>query len=172
MTYSANADVELAFGRSNVRKWADLNNTNLQAEIDDRMEWAREQAYDELNSRLASSRYQFPLAGTTFPAILVRMEAYLAGVLLYESRGVTDVGEDGKAQHALMWHRKRVDEFIRDVHGKRIELLGAELSADADAVGPITTTMLMISFDDPSPSRSVPRLEDNMIDIPTDTPSS
>lgn len=172
MTYCTDNDVFLAFGRTNVRKWADLDNTNVQGSIDARMMWAREQAYDELNSRLASSRYHFPLSGTTFPAILVRMEAYLAGVLLYESRGVTDVGDDGKAQHALMWHRKRVDEFVCDIHAKRIELLDAELSADAEALGEITTTMLMVSFDDPSPNRSIPRLEDNMIDIPLDTNSS
>lgn len=167
MPYCEDTDIELAFGRENVHKWADVDNDNLDASVTARKLWAREQATAELDARLAASAYQFPLASGDYPAILVRMCAYLAGVLLYESRGVTDVGEDGKATHALMWHRKRVDEFIRDVYGRRIVLIGAELSASA--VTEVTHVPEFVSFDDPyvPGSSSGIEIEDNIINFPS-----
>lgn len=162
MSYCAKSDVELAFGSANVRKWADLENTGLQATIDARIEWAIANADSELDAKLAGSRYQFPLDDDSdLPPILVRMSSYLAGVLLYESRGVTDRGERGEAQHALMWHRKRVDEFIQDVWGKRVDLLDVTLRNGA--VTPIDEGPVAIVFDDPSDAESVPWVADNLI---------
>jgi hypothetical protein len=127
MTYSTDGDLELAFGRTNVRKWADVNNDGVAADVAARLEWAREAAYAELNDRLRKSPYQFPLAepgsGDAYPATVVRMEAYLAGVLLYESRGVTDVNQvTGQPIHALMWHRRAVDRFVTDLCTRRMTL--------------------------------------------------
>lgn len=166
MSYSAKEDVELAFGRSNVRKWADIDNTSLQEVVDARVAWAIEQADSELDSKLANSQYQFPLADDSeVPPILARMSSYLAGVLLYESRGVTDVGERGQAQHALMWHRKRVDEFVRDVWGRRVELLGVTLRDGA--VANVAEAPQMVCFPDPAGDRAsyVTRLDDDMIGV-------
>lgn len=159
-TYSTSNDLYLAFGQENIEKWADLNNNKAPTEIADRLDWARAQAYDELNSRLAQSPYQFPLAGTP-PIILTRMEAYLAGVLLYESRGVTDVGTDGKAQHTLMWHRKRVDEFVRDIYARRIALQNVTLRTGA--VTEVRDTPQMVCFPDPGARRGVKHLGDDLI---------
>lgn len=169
MTYCADTDIDLAFGRENARKWADVDNNGLNAAILARYEWARENAYAELNSRLATSRYQFPLAEPAeedegYPALLVRMEAFLAGVLMYESRGVTDVNPvSGKPQHALTWHRSRVDEFVRDVHSRRIALLGAVLRDGA--VDPVTETPEFVTFDDPSPARDATTLADDFMGL-------
>jgi len=164
MPYSTRDDLELAFGHTNILLWADLNNTALASEITARINWAIANADDELNSKLANSRYQFPLSDDSdIPPILARMSAYFAGVLLYESRGVTDVGEDGKAQHALMWHRKRVDEFIRDIHARRLVLIGVTLKDGA--VDPVSETPSMVCFPDPAYRRPVPTLADDMIGI-------
>jgi phage gp36-like protein len=163
-TYSTRADLVLAFGESNLVQWSDLNNGRVYLEIEARIDWARAQAYDELNSRLADSRYQFPLDTTkAIPPLLVRMEAYLAGVLLYESRGVTDVGEDGKAQHALMWHRKRVDEFVRDVYARRIVLIDAPLKSDA--LPTISETPEFVCFPDPGGRRPIKHLGDDFVTV-------
>jgi phage gp36-like protein len=152
MPYSAKTDVELAFGATNVRKWADLENTGLEANVLARIEWAIANADAELDARLAGSRYQFPLADPpaegSYPAILVRMSAYKAGVLLYESRGVTDRGERGEAQHALTWHRKQFEEFVRDVWAKRVDLLGVTLKDGA--VVDIDEGPTNVTFDDPA----------------------
>lgn len=172
MTYSANSDVFLAFGERNVRKWADIESTNIQAVIEARIEWAREQAYDELNSRLASSKYKFPLdelaENEAYPPILVRMEAYLTGVLLYESRGVTDVDDEGNPKHALRWHRKAVETFVTDIHAGRLQLLNAPLTDEAEALGEVMTTPDFVSFDDPlDETRCAAEMSDNLIDFET-----
>ena len=164
MAYSADTDLYLAFGRTNVRKWADVQNDGLNANITDRIAWAISNADSELDAKLSKSRYQFPLdANSNVPPILTRMSAYLAGVLLYESRGVTDVGQDGKAQHALMWHRQRVDEFVRDIHGRRLELIGVTLKDGA--VTPVSEAPAMVHFKDPAMRRPIPKLGDDLIEI-------
>lgn len=170
MAYCEATDIDLAFGQTNVRKWADVNNNGLASEINARIAWAIENADSEIDSRLNKSRYQFPLSDDSYlPSILVRMSAYLSGVLLYESRGVTDVGPDGKANHALQWHRSRVDEFIRDIHGRRLELIGVTLKDGAVAV--VSEAPAMVCFPDPSTvSRPIPRLADDMIS--TEGPNS
>ncbi len=61
ITYSTDADIYLAFGETNVQKWADVDNDGVYTSIEARLDWARNEAYDELNSRLSSSPYQFPL---------------------------------------------------------------------------------------------------------------
>ena len=167
MTYSADSDLELAFGASNVQKWADLDGGGVPDTIDARKLWAREQAYAEINAKLQDSIYQFPLpdqGADGYPSLLIRMEAYLAGVLLYESRGVTDVGEDGKAQHQLMWHRQAVDRFIRDIWARRLKLPKSVVLA-ADAVTATSDAPAMVSFDDPGGVREATILSDDFITI-------
>jgi hypothetical protein len=127
MTYCSDDDVFKAFGRSNVRKWADVNNDQVESHVLERLEWAREGAYAYLNDKLRKSSYQFPLAapasGDSYPFTVVRMEAYYAGVLLYESRGVTDVNPvTGAPMHALSFFKKEVESFIADVITRRITL--------------------------------------------------
>jgi phage gp36-like protein len=162
-TYSTDDDMELAFGRSNLLKWADVDNNRDWDAVKRRMTWARTQAKAELDARLRDSAYQFPLDITNrclIPTLLTRMEAYLAAVLLYESRGVTDVGPDGKAQHALMWHRQRVEQFIKQIFARQVKLDGAVLRSDA--VQQTSEAPDFISFRDPS-HRHPRRVEDDMI---------
>jgi len=165
MAYSADTDLDLAFGQANVRKWADVNNNGVNTEIVARIAWAIANADDYLNSKLRKSRYQFPLADdSVIPPILARMSSYYAGVLLYESRGVTDIGPDGKSVHALTAHKQAVDEFIRDIHGRRTELIGVTLRDGA--VATITEAPTMVCFEDPGGERVPLRLDDNMINTP------
>jgi hypothetical protein len=127
MTYCTDDDVMKAFGRSNVRKWADVNNDAVEAHILERIEWARDGAYAYLNDKLRFSPYQFPLSapasGDSYPFTVIRMEAYYAGVLLYESRGVTDYNQmTGAPIHALAFFKKEVESFIADLITRRITL--------------------------------------------------
>lgn len=165
MAYSADTDLDLAFGQANVRKWADVNNNGVNTEIVARIAWAIANADDYLDSKLRKSRYQFPLADdSTIPPILKRMSAYKAGVLLYESRGITDIGPDGRGSHALLTQKQEVDEFIRDIHGRRVELIGVSLRDGA--VTSITEAPAMVCFEDPGGERVPLRLDDNMINTP------
>ncbi len=149
MNYCTIDDVYLVFGRSNVRQWADLNNNNVDADIVARQDWAIEQASSEFDSRLADSQYQFPLDDASdLPPVLVRYCASLAGVLLYESRGVTDTDSKGNAMHALGWHRKQYETFVLNVLGRRVALLGVTLRSDA--VVPIDGGPSNVCFPDPA----------------------
>lgn len=147
MLYCVKNDIYLAFGKSNADKWADLNNNGIQSEVDARYVWAIAQASNELDARLADSPYQFPLDDVaTVPPIVVRMASFLAGVLLYESRGITDIGPMGAPTHHLSWHRKWVYDCIRDIYGRKLELPGAVLAAGSVE---ISVTPDFVSFDDP-----------------------
>ncbi len=141
--YATAADLYITFGKQNVTKWADVNNNNVPDEIDDRIEWALEQASAELDARLKNSPLQFPLeepgSGESYPAIVIRMTCYLAGLLLYESRGVTDAEGD----HQLKWCEKRVDRFVRDVWVRRVSL-GIEVPIET------SESPFFIEFDDPA----------------------
>ncbi len=175
MTYSTDQDVFNAFGESNVRKWADVNNNKLEPDITARLLWGHTAASGYLDSKLSRSPYQFPLAdislqpNAAFDTTLVLMDSYLVGVLLYESRGVTDVGPHGQAMHNLRWHRERVEEFIRDVFARRITL-AVTLRADAVQQQDLHEAPEMVHFKDPGMRRPVPFLGDDFISMtrPTD----
>lgn len=122
MSYSTDPDLDLAFGKNNIDHWADVNNNKNRAEILARRAWARDQAKDELDSKLSSSAYQFPLSGPPYPVMLVRMEAYLAAMLLNESRSISETDED---KGDLKWIAKRISSFISGIRLGTIKLAGA-----------------------------------------------
>jgi len=119
MTYIVRADIEAVYGRDNVSKWADLNNNNDAGEITARVDRAIAVAGDELDSRLRRSQYRVPLEGVTgtLPYVVKDMVATLAGVWLYESRGVVDA-EDGS--HRLQYGREKVGDQISDILANRL----------------------------------------------------
>lgn len=121
VTYSADSDVEAIYGSTNVDKWADLNNNEDAGEITARKLWAREQAYARVNARLLHGPYEIPFDSPA-PTLVVRMEAALAGVYLYQSRGVTDFDADGRAVDQLAHERKQFDVDVRDILTRRLRL--------------------------------------------------
>lgn len=149
--YCSKTDVQMAFGKINADKWADVDNNGLQTMIDARYNWAIEQATNELDGRLADSPYQFPLAvpvdPAQYPPILRRMAAFLAGVLMYESRGITDMGPEGQPIHHLSWHRKWVYTCIQDIYARRLDIPGAVLRTDAVVISECPE---FIKFADPA----------------------
>lgn len=119
MSYATVANMENVFGKINVRKWADLNNTDVAADIETRIEWALDEATSQLNDRLRRSVYQFPLEAEPFPSSLVLTTCYLAGLLLYESRGLAE-SEDAEGYSKKL--EKRVDKFVYDIINRRLIL--------------------------------------------------
>jgi phage gp36-like protein len=118
MAYATIEDLEMTFGKSNVRKWADINNTKNSVNEDTRMQWALDEASAELDERLRMSAYQFPLEAEPFPKVLVRTTSYLAGKLLYEARGLIDSQETDFGKML----EKRVDKFVYDIVNRRLIL--------------------------------------------------
>ena len=121
MAYCIRSDVESAYGPNNVATWADLNNNGEASEITARIAWAIDRASNELNDRLRGGIYNIPFGSA--PMTIRDLTAELAGVLLYESRGVTDFNPDtGAPYHKLQWHREHVKETIQDIRAGIIRL--------------------------------------------------
>ena len=118
MTYSTRADTELVYGSENVQKWADINNLQDRDEITDRVAWAIEQAYDDINARLKNCKYTVPFASPYDP-IVVDLSARQVGIVLYDSRMLVDSPEFD----ALQFHRKTVEEMFVKIHGGQLSLI-------------------------------------------------
>lgn len=148
--YCEDADVNMVFGRINVDRWADVDNVKDPTSVAARRAWAIEQASAEFDDRMRNGPLQAPILDP-FPPIVVRMVSYLAGVLLYESRGVVDMDAKGKPLHVLSWAKDRFDEFVRDVHARRIAV-DAVLRDGAVAT---SDTPDFVSFPDPSAAKTL-----------------
>jgi len=118
MTYCVKTDIYDVYGETNTKKWADLDNDEDSAKIDARIAKAIAWADNEIDSRLRKSLYSLPLQdedGDTPPDIL-NTAALLAGVWLYENRGVNDFDPDtGAAVHRLAYQRDRAIRTIREI---------------------------------------------------------
>lgn len=113
MTYCTREDIELTFGAENTKKWADMDNTNDDAFIEMRIDRAIESAEAQINTLLGSKGYVVPVVDD-IPIILRDITAKLAGIILYEARGISAWDEvTGRARDALAFHRKQVNDWIR-----------------------------------------------------------
>jgi hypothetical protein len=91
-TYSADADLDNAYGPLNVTAWADLNDNTDAGEITARKAWGRGVAYRWVNSKLRGAGLTAPATAGNFSEfdLLADVEAERAGAILYQSRGVND----------------------------------------------------------------------------------
>ena len=122
MAYAIRTDVEAVFGVENAEKWADLENDQVAADITARIAAALAFAEDEIDNRLRGGPYVVPLT-TPVERIIVDVAAKLAGVWLYESRGVADFDpETGRPQHKLHWHKKDASRKLDDLLSGRRRL--------------------------------------------------
>jgi hypothetical protein len=97
--------LETIFGRSNIRKWADLDNDDDEATIAERIAYAI--AWAEANFT------SLTLGGPAVPAssvVVDDVKAKYAGIWLYESRGITD---DDATKSPIAHHRKYCENWIR-----------------------------------------------------------
>jgi hypothetical protein len=116
--YIVRADIEAVFGAANVAKWADLDNTGITADVAARIDRAIVWASNEIESRFRDSIYALPLANASgdCPPEIVDAAANLAGVWLYENRGVQDWNEEtGQVMHRLQWNRRRAYDTLRAI---------------------------------------------------------
>ena len=122
--YCVRSDVEAIFGTANVAVWADLNSNKIAAEITARISNAIDWATSEVNDLLRGGPYSLPVVSTdgTVPKSIVDTAAMLAGVWLYESRGIVDYNSEGKAEHRLQHQRNRAYDNIRQIHAGQRKL--------------------------------------------------
>lgn len=126
--YCNRTDVEQVCGVVNVEKWADLDDDDNSTNIASRITLAITLQYERMNDLLrAESKYTVPLVSTvdvipvTYPYAPRFINATLAGVWLYEAKGVIDVDpRTGEAVHALQYLKKTAElELEEIVKGRR-----------------------------------------------------
>lgn len=118
--YCTRQDVELIFGKSSVRTWADVDNEGDEDFISDRILTMIALAHEQTNDGLRNGGYVVPFTSPR-PASLTYNVAALAGVLLYESRGAIDAdNEDGT--HRLTPYRKRWDKYIKQLLSQQVRI--------------------------------------------------
>lgn len=127
--YANKSDIEIIFGSDNVTKWADLNNSSDQTEIDARICWSLQQAHSQINDRLTPGPYKIPFE-TPVPIQIIDTCARLAGVILYESRGITDMTDGEKPKNQLTYHRQLAMKLLNNILNDRVQFLGLKHTAD------------------------------------------
>jgi len=123
--YAERSDIELAFGKTNTEKWADVNNDANATEIADRICWALKSGHSYINDRLNGGPYVIPFV-LPYPVSIILCTSYYAGVLLYDSRGITDMQEDGTEKNQVSFFRKWVEEYIMKILANRANIVGVD----------------------------------------------
>lgn len=129
----ARGDLEAVFGAVNVASWGDKNNNASAPEIDAAILYAISIADSMTRSQLYQSPYAMPVSGDEVPATLVYHVAGLAGVLLYENKGVIDFDPTTGIEHKLSFHRRRWEAFIAAVKVGAISLAPLSYTAASGA---------------------------------------
>lgn len=112
--YAIRTDIEKVFGKDNVKKWASISGNGSADEITSRIAWALENATALINDRLYGGPYDIPFVAT-LPTQIVNQCATMAGVMLYEARGVADSEDSNEGSHKLRNHRKNFSAFIKGI---------------------------------------------------------
>ena len=133
--YIGQSDVEQIFGTVNVAKWSNLDNLDESGSPDTtRITTAITYAEDWLDEQLRNGPYTTPLAGT-LPQTVKNAVAAMAGVWLYEARGVDDF--DGESDNPITAHRNRAQRYVaRVLRGEvQLDIERSEVGPSAPVVG-------------------------------------
>ncbi len=137
MSYCTRSDIEDLFGPLNVAKWADLDNDQDATAIASRIARAIAVATARIDDRLRGGPYSLPIVGD--PPTLVNLAASLAGLWLYESRGVQDFSpETGVPMHRLRWFSEQAEKTLKDLRAGVLRL-------DVALVGQGTTAPIVVN---------------------------
>lgn len=131
MPYATQADLELAFGRDNVRAWSNLDGVTTNPDAP-RIAAALAWAQDYIDNRLRPGRYALPLEPLDAPlAQVAGWAATLAAWRLYSARGLRD--HDDPAGQKLQALRQGVDRELDRLLAGRLALRARPAAAAPDA---------------------------------------
>jgi len=110
--YAAQSDVEAVFGTANVAVWSNLDSDSTTANTS-RIASAIAVAEQSIDDRLRGGPYSLPLTAVGSGGLVTVTDwaARLAGVWLYESRGVEDETANQIAAHKKMVHGE-IDAYM------------------------------------------------------------
>lgn len=121
MSYCTRSDIEQIFEADNVSKWADLADTEDATAIAARIALAIEYADMEVDDHLRGGPYAVPITGA---ATRMRwIAAQIAGIWLYEVRGVRDFNEEtGQPIHRYKAMRESTYRTLNSIRNGVIRL--------------------------------------------------
>lgn len=119
--YAIRKDIENIYGKSNIEQYADLNNRKDASEIEERINSMLELAEQTINGRLRGGPYEIPF--TTPVVFLIKdLTARMAGILLYDGRGIVDAEDEEEGVENLRPHRLQVESTIKQILGYKLRL--------------------------------------------------
>ncbi len=126
-TYCTEAQIKNVFGTTNVDNWSDLDNDQGTSTMADRVTQAIAVASERIDDAARTMEYRIPLVqtadGTTTPITIVDLAATLAGIWLYEARGVMDFDQrSGAPYHRLAFKRSEARRMIQELRTGLIQL--------------------------------------------------
>ncbi len=124
MSWIVRSNIEDTFGKSNVAKWADLDGNKVEDDITTHINRSITVIEALVNDTLRHSIIDISVvADADMPDTLVEIGATLAGVWLYQSRGVADFNEvTGDPTHRLIWQKRDAEARLRKVQTGEIRV--------------------------------------------------
>lgn len=124
MAYSVRTDLNAVFGKANVDTWADLDGDQDADKITARIAAAVLSADGEIDAFMLHGPYALPIvdAENATPVIVRDVSAKLAGVWLYEARGVMDADDNGKPFHRLASHVEKAWAVLHKLKDGRFKI--------------------------------------------------
>ncbi|MHA1220126.1 MAG: phage protein Gp36 family protein [Candidatus Heimdallarchaeota archaeon] len=117
--YVSQSDIENVFGVNNVIAYSNLDNDSTTVNAT-RVQAAIEWAESYVNSRFRDGKYQIPFSSACKEVI--NWCATLAGIWLYEARGLRDENEEGN----------KLEEKKKEVNSEIASCLAGELRLDVE----------------------------------------
>lgn len=119
--WSSREEVEDLFGANNVSKWADKDNDESAVKIRRRIRRAIEWATADARMRLTDTGVRLSELRDA-PLVLRDAVSRMAGVWLYETRGLEDTTDDSDGKHVLMIHKKEAKKFYDGLRSGRYRI--------------------------------------------------
>ena len=121
MAYATRSDIGAIFGRPTIARWADLANDGIETNIAERISTALSSAENQVNDALRGGAYAIPFA--TVPACVTEITAKLAGVWLFEGRGILEEPEDNEeAAKLITRHKDQAGQALDMIHSGLTQL--------------------------------------------------
>lgn len=116
--YCSRKDIERAYGKNNVGRWADLDSNKDTEEIEDRIQYQIVQAGNEVDGDLSQSPYGTPFE-EPYPDVIVYLCALKAGILLYMGRRIAS----DDLQNQVSQQQKHYQELVNKINADRFKIL-------------------------------------------------
>lgn len=114
--------IELQYGVDNVQKWLGIDDTDEAVDYAMRLYDFIAAVESEIDDTLRGGPVTVPMDAPV-PSVVARIATALAGVRIYESRGVVDMDpETGRPQHRLQYQAKWVDQQLARIKAGQIRL--------------------------------------------------